>query len=79
MCVHLPPPQHTHIHTQNPGTCGPDFPVIVTSFEIVMADIKPLSKYSYKVGAGSAPAIACLSHLYWLVVRRSLQLPLLAT
>ncbi|KIY95169.1 helicase, lymphoid-specific [Monoraphidium neglectum] len=30
------------------GTAGPTFPVIVTSFEIVMADIKALSKYNYK-------------------------------
>ncbi|GBF95152.1 ATP-dependent DNA helicase [Raphidocelis subcapitata] len=30
------------------GVAGPTFPVIVTSFEIVMADIKPLSRYSYK-------------------------------
>jgi hypothetical protein len=30
------------------GAAGPDFPLIVTSFEIVMADIKPLSRYSYK-------------------------------
>ncbi|KAI8463605.1 MAG: P-loop containing nucleoside triphosphate hydrolase protein [Monoraphidium minutum] len=30
------------------GAAGPEFPVIVTSFEIVMADIKALARYSYK-------------------------------
>ena len=38
---------HNNLLTSS-GVAGPDFPVIVTSFEIAMADIKPLSRYSYK-------------------------------
>ena len=29
-------------------SAGPDFPVMVTSYEIVMADIKALQKYKWK-------------------------------
>jgi len=49
LSIHLSNIPHAHAHTHPTGaTAGPDFPVVVSTYEIVMADIKALARYNWK-------------------------------